>query len=87
MENGSSPLFGVMEMRKDGKGGGWNFPQRPNQNHPPKLGKERWRENVLYKEFTILSLIITIFSIIFLCNKGIIENLFKANFPSSTKHM
>ena len=72
-----------MEMRKDGKGGGWNFPPKPKQNHPPKLGKKRWRENVLYREFTILSLIITIFSIIFLHNKDIIENLFKANFSSS----
>lgn len=46
MENGSVPIFGVVEMGEDRKGSGWSFPPGPTKSHAPKLG-EKCREKIV----------------------------------------
>lgn len=47
MENGSLPIFGVVEMREDRKGSGWSFPPGPTKSHAPKLGEKGGEKIVL----------------------------------------
>lgn len=47
MENGSLPIFGVVEMKEDRKGSGWSFPPEPTKSHAPKLGEKGGEKIVL----------------------------------------
>lgn len=57
-ENESFLFYGMMKMRMDGV-----FHSRPIKNHLPKsqIGRKSRGENVCYREFVILFILITIF--------------------------
>ena len=65
-ENESSLLYGMMKMRGMEMGMDGVFHSRPIKNHLPKsqIGRKSRGENICYIEFTILLILITIFSIL-----------------------